>query len=299
MFMKNRYIQILLLFSLIFSLIPRQFVNADEELPESAYISGYYGYRQYYNLSCEARAAADVASFWGVTITEDEILDAMPSSDNPNKGFVGKRNDYWGNIPPLSYGVHAGPVAAVLQDAGLDAVARTDMTYDEVRAQIADGNPVIVWVIGKMWTGTTQRIEFSDKEQGIVAANEHTMVILGYDKTTVQVFDPSSGAYTNYWTDGFLASWAVLGNMAITVTGMKSEDASAVSTATLTDEPEPEGTPAPEGTPVPEENIYIVQTGDYLIELGKRFNVDWRYLVEINKLPYPWTLFPGDKIRIK
>ena len=282
----------LLLFALIGAAIPTGLVQA-EDLPDSAYVSGFYGRAQSYNLSCEARSAADLAGFWDVSVSEDEILDLLGSSDNPNKGFVGYKNDYWGSIPPSSYGVHADPIADALQDLGLKAHSEFGISMDDLEQQIADGQPVIVWVIGAMWNGTPLRIEFKDKEQGMVAAYEHTVVLTGYSEDIVQVFDPYYGSYQTYYRSAFENSWAVLGNMAVTVTGLKSEDEAAVETDDQSDGPESLVQDANN------ENMYVVQPGDYLIELGKRFGVDWRWLVEINQLPYPWTLFPGQVIRIK
>ena len=167
------------------------------------------------------RSAADVAGFWGITISEDAFFDLLPVSDNPNKGFVGYRNDYWGNIPPASYGVHAEPIAKVLRDLGLKAHAEEGIQVDDVKSEIAAGHPVIVWIIGQMWQGYASRIEFKDGEQGLVAAHEHTMVVTGYGEGTIQLFNPYTGSYESYSQDAFETSWEVLGNMAVTVTGTK------------------------------------------------------------------------------
>jgi len=70
------------------------------------------GHGQSLPLSCESRSAADWASYFGVAIDELEFLGRLPISDNPEIGFVGDVNGNWGKIPPDSYGVHAGPVAA-------------------------------------------------------------------------------------------------------------------------------------------------------------------------------------------
>ena len=134
-----------------------------KDIPRQAYISGVIGHAQQYTLSCEARSAADWAAFWGVNIAETEFLERLPRSDNPNEGFVGYPNDAWGNIPPASYGVHADPIAAILRSYGLDAHAGHDLSWDEVREQVADGHPVIVWVIGQIWAGTASQYETQER----------------------------------------------------------------------------------------------------------------------------------------
>lgn len=266
-------------------------VHADDAPPDSAFISEFSGHHQSYNLSCESASAADLASFWGVEASENDILLSLPISENPNEGFVGYYNGIWGYIPPSSYGVHAGPVAKALVEFGLNAQDRYGLTSDELRLEIAAGRPVIVWIIGAMWNGKADRIELENGEEVVVAANEHTMMITGYDKDIVQAFDPAYGTFRNFYWSAFESSWSVLGNMAITADGPLAEktDKTAV----------PEG-PTPTATPIPEGvQMYTVQQGDYLMQLGEKFNVDWRWLIEVNNLPYPWTLFPGQVIRVK
>ncbi len=106
-------------------------------LPEQAFVSGVTGHAQSYGLSCESRSAADVAAFWGASVSETEILNALPRSDDPEIGFVGDVNGAWGYVPPQAYGVHAQPIAKVLQQYGLDAEARQNMTWEEAQAEIA------------------------------------------------------------------------------------------------------------------------------------------------------------------
>ena len=132
-----------------------------EPIPDKAYISGVVGYPQRFTLSCESRSAVDWAAFWGVNIREKKFLNSLPRSDNPDAGFVGNPNDEWGNLPPYSYGVHAEPVAALLRQFGLQAEARRDLSWDDLRSEIAAGHPVIVWVIGQMWRGTPVRYKNS------------------------------------------------------------------------------------------------------------------------------------------
>ena len=71
-----------------------------------------------------------------------------------------------GQHPPASYGVHAPPVAELLREFGLQAEARSGMTWDELRAEIAAGRPVIAWVIGQIWSGTPQKYRALRWQQG-------------------------------------------------------------------------------------------------------------------------------------
>ncbi len=249
-----------------------------DSLPDSAYIPGVIGHPQSYAISCEARSAVDLAAFWGISIGESEFLQALPSSDNPDQGYVGNPNEVWGRIPPHGYGVHADPVAETLRDFGLQAEAQHGLVWDDLRAEISAGRPVIVWVIGSMWTGTSVDYHAQDGTTSRVAAYEHTMLLTGYGSDSVEVIDAYSGQYNYYWLNAFLDSWSVLGNMAVFVRG---------------EDRQPEQPAQPEAG-----NTYTVQPGDYLMKLARKFQVSWMDLAEINSIPYPYTLYTGQVLQL-
>ena len=188
--------------------------STTSDLPPSARVLGVMGHRQTLPLSCESRSAADWAGFNGVIIDELEFMRALPQSDDPDRGFVGDVNGEWGSLPPDAYGVHAGPVARLLQSYGLRAEARRYMTWDDLRAEIAAGRPVIVWVTGHVEEGEGVVYTARDGRRTIVARYEHTVIVVGYDEATVLVVD---GANTyRRPVERFLASWGALRNMAVT-----------------------------------------------------------------------------------
>jgi uncharacterized protein YvpB len=119
-----------------------------------------------------------------------------------------------GQLPPGDYGVHAEPVAAILREYGVSATANKYMSVEKLKTQIASGNPVIVWVIGNVWSGSGVSYTSSDGETTTVARFEHTAMVTGYDEYGFTLMD---GAWT-YWRSSadFLNSWSVLGYMAIT-----------------------------------------------------------------------------------
>lgn len=179
----------------------------------SARIEGFVGNRQSLPLSCEASAAVDWAAFYGVQIDELEFLGRIPLSDNPDKGFVGDVNGSWGQIPPQPYGVHAAPVALILQTYGLPAQAVTRMSWEMLKAEISAGNPVIVWVAGHVARGTPEAYIASDGYRTIVTRFEHTVVVTGYSEENVWIVD-GAREYTRT-VSNFLDSWGVLRNMAV------------------------------------------------------------------------------------
>ena len=278
--MMNRMKRLLRIFILGLLLA---FVNVSpargDSLPDANYISGVNGHAQSYPLSCESRSAVDMASFWGIDIGEAEFLQSLPRSNNPETGFVGNPYDAWGNLPPSGYGVHAGPVAETLQSFGLVAEAHHDLGWDDLRQEIEAGRPVMVWVVGQMWGGKPVEYEAPDGSTSTVAAFEHTMILTGYSPESVQVVDAYSGNYQSYGLSTFLKSWAVLGNMAVFASGEVSNHDSSPMADTHTES-------------------YTVQSGDFLVALAKSFGTTWQELAQLNVIGYPYTIFPGQVLKL-
>jgi LysM repeat protein len=171
------------------------------------------GLSQALPLDCESRSAVDWAAFFGVSIDELGFFGALPVSDDPDAGFVGDVYGFWGQIPPVSYGVHADPVAAVLNQHGVSARAVHNSSWEEIKSELDAGRPVIVWVIGQVIGGTPQWYTASSGRSTLVAAYEHTVIVTGYGAGEVSFLD--GGAIYRRSLAQFLDSWAVLGNMAV------------------------------------------------------------------------------------
>ena len=183
-------------------------------IPNSVYISGVNSFRQSYSISCEARAAVDWADFFGVQIYESDFQFSLPISDNPEKGFVGDVNDPWGQVPPYSYGVHAAPVAKLLKETyNIPAQAAKNFSLENLKKEIANGQPVVAWVIGNMVGGIPAEYMDSEGNTVIVAAYEHAVIITGYGEDHIRYLN--NGKFYQVPTDVFLNSWATLENMVI------------------------------------------------------------------------------------
>lgn len=228
--MKTRFVVGLIILGLLFSL-PGYVAEGAEPIPEEYFIHGVIGHPQMFSLSCEARSAIDWAAFWGVKIRERKFLFDLPRSDDPDTGFVGNSNDPWGNLPPKSYGVHAKPVADLLRKYGLQVEARKGMKWKDVQTEIAAGRPVIVWVVGQMWLGKRVRYYSKDGRHTIVAAHEHTMILVGYNPHVVYGVDAYSGKTLVYSKNAFLKSWATLGQMGVVGQRKKAETPSSTRKA--------------------------------------------------------------------
>ena len=188
--------------------------TATPTLPESAGIGNIYGSDQIRALSCEASAAVDWARFFGTNIAEMDFHNQLPVSDNPEIGFVGNVNGLWGLTPPNAYGVHAEPVAKLLRAYGLPALAVKNYTLEELKREIYNGQPVIIWFVGKSWTNVSPiKYNATDGSSVTVAPYEHVVLLVGYGSDYVTLLDSSTIYYKA--TSTFEKSWRVLDNMAI------------------------------------------------------------------------------------
>jgi uncharacterized protein YvpB len=182
-------------------------------LPEEHYIQSIHGHHQYFPLGCEAAAAKDWANFFKKDFNEFEFQYKLPLSDNPDLGFVGDVNAPWGQVPPYGYGVHAGPVADLLNAYGIPAKAYKGYTLEQIKARLAQDVPVIAWVIGNVVGGVPYEFTDSKGNKTIVAAYEHVVILTGYNQDHVRYM--SNGKFYDTPDKVFLNSWGVLGNMVI------------------------------------------------------------------------------------
>jgi len=183
-------------------------------IPESHYIWNIWGHRQYFGIGCEASAAVDWADYFGVTVSEFNFQLRLPFSDNPDLGFVGSVDGPWGQVPPYAYGVHAAPIAAVLQEYyGINAAGVKGFTIEQIKQEIASGQPVIAWVIGNCVGGIPY--EYIDKEGNVVtvAAYEHVVILTGYNEESVRYM--SNGKFYDIPYENFENTWSVLENMVV------------------------------------------------------------------------------------
>ena len=187
-------------------------------LPASASVSGMSGANQQLPLDCESRSAVDWAAHYGVHIDELDFYYNLPHSDDPDAGFVGDVMGIWGQIPPNDYGVHAIPIAELLNEYGVPAYPRRALDWDAVREEISNGDPVIAWIIGGSYHSLVNGIPrfytaVSTGHHSVVASYEHTVIVTGYTGTTVTVLNGAE--FVTLSLDQFLDSWSALWNMAV------------------------------------------------------------------------------------
>lgn len=184
-------------------------------MPEEFYIRNISGHKQYYDLGCEASAAIDWANYFGVTIIESEFQNRLPLSDNPDYGFVGSVYGPWGQVPPYAYGIHAGPVADLLKQYGLNARGEKNFTVEKIKIEVASGQPVIAWVIGNVVGGVSYEYEDSLGRKTTVAAYEHVVIVTGYSNSAETLRYMNNGKFYDVPIEYFVSSWSVLEKMVV------------------------------------------------------------------------------------
>ena len=98
-----------------------------------------------------------------------------------------------------------------------------------------------------------------------VAPYEHSMLAYGYDLSGIYLIDAGSGGRASYSYETFRTSWGVLGNLAVTVSGVNNGE-------------------APQAPPKIDDlgDTYVVQPGDYLSKLASRWGISWQDLAALN-----------------
>ena len=193
--------------------VPTDTPTLTPTLPLAHAITDIRGHHQAFSIDCETAAAKDWANYFSKDFNEAEFQYHLPISDNPNYGFVGDVNGPWGQVPPYAYGVYPGPVADLLNTYGVQAKAYSGYTLDQIKAKIAEGVPVIVWIIGNMEGGVPSTYTDSSGRKVVVAAFEHVAIVTGYDQDRIRYMN--EGMFYQVPTKVFLNSWGILGNMVV------------------------------------------------------------------------------------
>jgi uncharacterized protein YvpB len=169
--------------------------------------------RQVHNLSCESSAASMVAQYYGLDVSEDDVLSSLPLNDNPHLGFRGNVDGPTGGLE--DYGVYAEPIMAILNSRGLQASPVTG-GLDGIKLAVSHGHPVIAWVTYHCLPSTP--VETTIGGQSVVLVpNQHVVVVTGYNTEGVWANDPWDGQEEFYPYADFERAMGYFGDMAIEI----------------------------------------------------------------------------------
>lgn len=169
--------------------------------------------KQTHNLSCESSAASMAASYFGLDLSEEQILAALPRNPNPYLGFRGNPDGPTGGIQ--DYGVYSGPIMDVLNSHGLRAWS-VEGGLNGIKAAIARGDPVIAWITYNVQVSAPV-IENIGGQSVPLVPDQHTVLVTGYDAEGVWANDPWEGQEDYYSNADFQRALSYFGDMAIEV----------------------------------------------------------------------------------
>ncbi|MDE5764327.1 MAG: C39 family peptidase, partial [Ruminococcus sp.] len=188
-----------------------------------------------YPTGCELVSASMLLGYYGLKVTAGELIDggyiktAEFRTDPKDKKFYGGDPNftYIGN-PRSSggYGCYSNTIREMfenyLQDKYFDIYYLTGTSLDELCSLYIDfGQPVMIWASISMEPlhfaeSSSWFIEGSD-EKFTWLANEHCLVLVGYDEYYYYIHDPLRGAYTAYRRELVDMRYSEMGNQAVTI----------------------------------------------------------------------------------
>lgn len=175
-------------------------------------LTGFPTLRQQHPLTCESSAASMGTRG---ALTETQIMAAIPRYANPNLGFRGNPDGVQGTRL-ADYGVYAGPVSRALARYGYKSSVLMYAGDARIKSYINRGWPVVVWVTYALQQATP-RLSIHNGVPFVLVPHEHTLLVTGYDRSTLYANDPWVGKVVRYrWRD-FNRAWGYFGNMGLAI----------------------------------------------------------------------------------
>ena len=190
----------------------------------SKYINGVITVNQHpdYPTGCESVALYILLRYYGVNVSIDDIITSIPKGDLPhleNGRFYGANpeNEFVGNpLTEYSYGVYNKPIRDVADMFKKGAKTKTGKDFDEVLKLVDQDKPVMVWATINMIEPYISS-RWIDSNGNVVKwkANEHALVVIGYDTDNIIVSDPYTGSIRYYDRSLFISRYNYLGKRAV------------------------------------------------------------------------------------
>ncbi len=185
---------------------------------------------QKYSLNCESASLQMGLSYYGITKTQDEILNEVGFSTklpaqkignriiwgDPDDGFVGDYNGLYSSYCPnqtgdqsvrtlkcaTGWGVNNGPITKVAKKYIKNSYELDNASIVDLKNELANGNPIIFWEVqdSKM---PEENIDIYTKDtwKKINYTRTHVVLLIGYtnigDETIYTFNDPATGNRIN------------------------------------------------------------------------------------------------------
>jgi len=180
--------------------------------------------KQQHELSCEASAVRMVLSFWGHSLSEDDLIKLIPVDrtaktkdqwGDPDAAFVG---DVDGQMMVGGYGVYPKGLKKLADTVGFSLKGQSSVwTSKDLDAYLEAGVPVLLW--GSMlpmrpvqWRTPAGKMVTGDQ-------NEHVYVVKGFYRDYFHenyiLNDPHTGLEITLSSQELNHRWHALGRMAV------------------------------------------------------------------------------------
>lgn len=171
-------------------------------------------YVQQRNLSCEYASLVIAMGAYDTWVSEWEISELVPLSENPHWGYRGNIDGWWGNT--TDYGVYPEPLVKPLAAFGFRGEVFSGAGDPApLERYLANGVPVVVWL--GMWGDQSFYEATSEGVPYRLNPGYHVVVAYGYDESGVYAVDPADGASV-WWSWGdFMWMWNAMEGMALAV----------------------------------------------------------------------------------
>ena len=182
----------------------------EEQIRKSTFIidgvSKINQYSQGYPTGCESAALTTLLRYYGLNINMIDVVNRLPKGSlpynengiryggNPYLEFIGHPSTSY------SYGVYEKPIIQVAESFKSGIINGTGMKLDDVLKVVSEGRPVVVWVSMNMAVPyiSTSWIYKPTGEKISWMANEHALVVVGYNQNQVIVSDSLTGSLRYY-----------------------------------------------------------------------------------------------------
>ncbi|MBQ2872815.1 MAG: C39 family peptidase [Bacilli bacterium] len=199
----------------------------EEEMKKSTYkIDGIPLINQYsmgYPTGCESAAITSLLKYWRISVSMRDIVNVLPKGNlpyyengikyggNPYIEFVGTPTN------KNSYGTYEKAIITVANKYKSGIIDGTGMSLNSVLDIVREGRPVVVWVsmnmavpyISDSWIykPTGDKINWQ--------ANEHALVLIGYNDSQIIVADSLNGQVRYYDRSVFESRYNYFGKRAL------------------------------------------------------------------------------------
>ena len=173
-----------------------------------------------YPTGCESIALYMLLRYYGVEVTPEDIVEALPKGPvpydaggvtygaNPEREFVGDPRD------AHSYGVYNQPICDTANQFLDGAVTKTGATVDEICRIIDSGAPVIAWYTTNDEIITETGATWRDELTGAPITwqrYEHAVLVCGCSKYEITFNDPNTGTRRTVRAVDFAAAFEAFG----------------------------------------------------------------------------------------